>query len=206
MKEKLRGKSQWIIMGILEVLIGILLLVNPVYFTAGIVIAAGILLILGGLMNGWRYFKASPAVAEREKTLVLCLMGLALGVLCVAGTKQVIAAFPHGPLRRRHPDRRLLQGAADCGRHPQRAQGLGLAGAQRGAVHRTGRRHPLPALLHHGGHLALHRHHADRGGGGGRADRTHRRQARGITRRKETACRASIGELSIIRASSSPFS
>ena len=30
------------------VLIGILLLVNPVYFTAGIVIAAGILLILGG--------------------------------------------------------------------------------------------------------------------------------------------------------------
>lgn len=48
MKEKLRGKSQWIIMGILEVLIGILLLVNPVYFTAGIVIAAGILLILGG--------------------------------------------------------------------------------------------------------------------------------------------------------------
>ncbi|MGN1005838.1 MAG: DUF308 domain-containing protein [Aristaeellaceae bacterium] len=48
MKEKLRGKSQWIIMGILEVLIGILLLENPVYFTAGIVIAAGILLILGG--------------------------------------------------------------------------------------------------------------------------------------------------------------
>ena len=48
MKEKLKGKSQWIIMGILEVLIGILLLVNPVYFTAGIVIAAGILLILGG--------------------------------------------------------------------------------------------------------------------------------------------------------------
>ena len=48
MKEKRRGKSQWIIMGILEVLIGILLLVNPVYFTAGIVIAAGILLILGG--------------------------------------------------------------------------------------------------------------------------------------------------------------
>ena len=47
-KEKLRGKSQWIIMGILEILIGILLLVNPVYFTAGIVIAAGILLILGG--------------------------------------------------------------------------------------------------------------------------------------------------------------
>ena len=94
MKEKLKGKSQWIIMGILEVLIGILLLVNPVYFTAGIVIASGVLLILGGLMNGWRYFKASPAVAEREKTLVLCLMGLALGVLCVAGTKQVIAAFP----------------------------------------------------------------------------------------------------------------
>lgn len=48
MKEKLRGKSQWIIMGILEILIDILLLVNPVYFTAGIVIAAGILLILGG--------------------------------------------------------------------------------------------------------------------------------------------------------------
>ena len=58
MKEKLKGKSQWIIMGILEILIGILLLVNPVYFTAGIVIAAGILLILGGLMNGYRYFKA----------------------------------------------------------------------------------------------------------------------------------------------------
>ena len=33
-------------------------------------------------------------MAERERTLVLCLMGLALGVLCVAGTKQVIAAFP----------------------------------------------------------------------------------------------------------------
>ena len=47
MKEKRRGKSQWIIMGILEVLIGILLLVNPVYFTAGIVIASGVLLILG---------------------------------------------------------------------------------------------------------------------------------------------------------------
>lgn len=45
-------------------------------------------------MNGYRYFKASPAVAEREGTLVLCLMGLALGGLCVAGTRQVIAAFP----------------------------------------------------------------------------------------------------------------
>ena len=94
MKEKLKGKSQWIIMGILEVLIGILLLVNPVYFTAGIVIAAGVLLILGGLMNGYRYFKASPAVAEHESTLVLCLMGLAL-------------AKPR--VRRRCPSRRCVR-------------------------------------------------------------------------------------------------
>ena len=138
MKEKLRSKSQWIIMGILEILTDVLLLVNPVYFTAGIVIAAGILLILGGLMNGYRYFKASPAVAEREGTLVLCLIGLALGGLCVAGTWQVIAAFPVLTVS----TARLSWSAASA-RYSSRWTRSGT-GAGAGAGRRSARRCPSP--------------------------------------------------------------
>ena len=57
--KSIRENAGVLILCIAELLVGILLLINPVGFTAGIVIAAGVLLIASGLQSVVRYWLAS---------------------------------------------------------------------------------------------------------------------------------------------------
>lgn len=77
-----------------EIAVGILLLVNPVGFTAGIIIAAGVLLLALGLRMIVHYFTTNPGLAQQEQSLARGLALAALGSFCVLQTKWVIAAFP----------------------------------------------------------------------------------------------------------------
>lgn len=82
-----------IIAGVLELLVGILLLVNPENFTAGILVVGGILLCLLGLRYVIRYFRscAEEAAARNDLTAGLCC--IVAGCFCSFGSQLIMDAF-----------------------------------------------------------------------------------------------------------------
>jgi len=90
----LKENGNAIIMCIIEVISGILLLVNPVGFTAGIIIAAGIALMISGLLNVIRYFKTGPVEAAVGQLLVQGLIALVAGAFCAFNPQWFILTFP----------------------------------------------------------------------------------------------------------------
>ena len=77
--KSIRENAGVLILCIAELLVGILLLINPVGFTAGIVIAAGVLLIASGLQSVVRYVTTDPATGVREQGLARGLTASLLG-------------------------------------------------------------------------------------------------------------------------------
>lgn len=77
-----------------ELIIGILLLVKPVGFTSGIIIAIGVALMMRGVMDVVSYFKASPTEAAKQRGLAQGVICLLLGFVCSFMTKWLLAAFP----------------------------------------------------------------------------------------------------------------
>ena len=53
-------------MFLLEILVGVLLLINPVGFTSGIIIGAGLVLLLVGIVCIIKYFRAEPQEAAKS--------------------------------------------------------------------------------------------------------------------------------------------
>ncbi len=82
------------IMCIIEVVAGILLLINPVGFTAGIIIATGIALMASGLLNVIRYFRISPTEAAAGQLLMQGLVALLAGAFCAFNPEWFIITFP----------------------------------------------------------------------------------------------------------------
>ncbi len=83
-----------IILCIIEVVVGILLLVDPVRFTAGIIIAVGIALMISGLLNVIRYFKCNPEEAAVGQLLMQGLVALLAGAFCAFNPGWFILTFP----------------------------------------------------------------------------------------------------------------
>jgi len=83
-----------VILCIVEVVVGILLLVNPVSFTTGIIIAVGIALMISGLLNVIRYFRSSPEEAAVEQLLMQGLIALLAGSFCVFNPGWFVLTFP----------------------------------------------------------------------------------------------------------------
>lgn len=83
-----------IIMCLCEILVGVLLLIDPAGFTAGIIIGLGWVLIGLGLVSAISYFRTAPAEAAKAQKLAkgLCLM--LLGTFCALRSGWFIAAFP----------------------------------------------------------------------------------------------------------------
>ena len=77
-----------------ELLIGILLLVKPVGFTSGIIIAIGVALMLRGVMDIVSYFKAGAAEAAKQRGLAKGVVSLLLGFVCSFMTNWLMTAFP----------------------------------------------------------------------------------------------------------------
>ena len=92
--KKIRENAGVIALGLVEIVIGVLLLINPVGFTSGIIIGLGALLLGMGVLSIIRYFRMRPAEAAREQSLARGL-GLAIGGLfCVLHSEWFIATFP----------------------------------------------------------------------------------------------------------------
>ena len=81
-------------MSLVELIIGILLLVNPIGFTSGIIIAFGIVLMLLGIHKTVKYFRTEPEAAAVSQILVKGLLLLLAGAFCAFNSHWFIATFP----------------------------------------------------------------------------------------------------------------
>ena len=72
-----------LLVAICELAVGVLLLIDPVGFTGGIVIGMGILLAIGGLISVVGYFRMSPAEAAKQRSLAKGLCLSAAGLFCM---------------------------------------------------------------------------------------------------------------------------
>lgn len=90
LKENIGG----IIMCIFELLVGILLLINPVNFTSGIIIALGVLLLPIGIIEIMVYFRLEPLEAAKRQSLTKGLVVILAGLFCIFKTNWFIVTFP----------------------------------------------------------------------------------------------------------------
>ncbi len=81
-------------MFLLEILVGVLLLINPVGFTSGIIIGAGLVLILLGIACVIKYFRAEPEEAAKSQNLMKGLIALLAGLFCALRSEWFVVTFP----------------------------------------------------------------------------------------------------------------
>lgn len=89
-KESLGGLTA----ALIELVVGVLLLINPTGFTTGIIVGLGVLLALWGAMSTAQYFMAKPEEAAREQGLAKGLVLLMAGLACVLCSDWLVSAFP----------------------------------------------------------------------------------------------------------------
>lgn len=94
MFQRITGNLPIFLTGLCEIAVGILLLVNPVRFTSGILIALGVLLVLCGAYDAAMYFITDPIQAAKEQKLTRGLTLLIIGLFCILRSGWFIATFP----------------------------------------------------------------------------------------------------------------
>lgn len=92
--EKALKKHSNFIMCIAELIVGILLLINPVGFTRGIIVALGIPLALQGIGSIVSYIRENPQAASESNLLAKGLLMTCGGLFCMFRSSWFIAAFP----------------------------------------------------------------------------------------------------------------
>ena len=90
----IQKNSGSILMCVLEILVGVLLLVDPTGFTSAVIIAAGVALILYGAICIVRYFRADAAESALRQSLFKGLLLLLGGLFCVLRSRWFVATFP----------------------------------------------------------------------------------------------------------------
>ena len=88
-----QSRTNGIFLALGEILVGILLLVNPVGFTSGIIMAGGIILAAIGLYNIVLYFKTEPDEAAEGRRMALGLISLAAGLFCALRSQWFTTTF-----------------------------------------------------------------------------------------------------------------
>lgn len=79
---------------IFEILVGILLLINPVGFTSGIIIIFGLVLAVIGAASLFKYFRADAETAAQENGLAKGLIFAIFGLFCTFKSEWFIITFP----------------------------------------------------------------------------------------------------------------
>ncbi len=90
MKNTLNG----IVLCLFEIVVGILLLINPISFTTGIITVAGVVLIILGVISIIKYFKTEAKQAAVGQYLMKGLVSLLAGTFCTFNSHWFIATFP----------------------------------------------------------------------------------------------------------------
>ena len=79
---------------IIEILVGVLLLIDPVRFTSGIIIGAGWVMAALGAVSVIRYFVVKPEEGAQSQLLFRGLTLAMAGALCITQYGWFLTAFP----------------------------------------------------------------------------------------------------------------
>lgn len=90
----LKNSMGGIALCLFEIIVGILLLINPIGFTTGIITGAGILLLFLGIGCVIQYFRTEAELAATGQYLVKGLIALLAGVFCICKAQWFIVTFP----------------------------------------------------------------------------------------------------------------
>lgn len=90
----LKQHSNTILLSLFEILVGILLLIDPIGFTSGIITAFGIVLLAGGIICIVNYFRMDAVAAAASQSLAKGLVAVGAGTFCIFKTGWFIATFP----------------------------------------------------------------------------------------------------------------
>lgn len=83
-----------ILLSLCEIIVGILLLINPMGFTVGIITFLGVVLLIAGAVSVIQYFRIAPEEAAQGRSLASGLIEIALGLFCVLRSGWFLATFP----------------------------------------------------------------------------------------------------------------
>ncbi|MBQ9847633.1 MAG: DUF308 domain-containing protein [Clostridia bacterium] len=92
--KSLKKYSGGIILSLFEILVGVLLLIDAVSFTSGIIMALGAALAVYGLVCVIKYFRAEPLEASLGQLLLKGLVALIAGVFFLIRTEWLVSVFP----------------------------------------------------------------------------------------------------------------
>ncbi len=79
---------------IFEILVGILLLINPVGFTSFIIVVFGVVLAAMGVLSLGKYFRSDAEKASQESGLAKGLIFAIFGLFCAFKSEWFIITFP----------------------------------------------------------------------------------------------------------------
>lgn len=91
--KKVNSANSSLLMSLVEILIGILLLINPMGFTSGIIITLGILLAIMGISQVIGYFRADAEEAASSRKLTKGILCTVFGMFCAFKSGWFIATF-----------------------------------------------------------------------------------------------------------------
>ena len=83
-----------LILALCELVMGVVLLINPVGFTTAVITIFGILLLAAGIVSALRYFKMEPEVAAQGEMLTQGLLEVIAGLFCILRSDWFIVTFP----------------------------------------------------------------------------------------------------------------
>lgn len=92
--KSLKEKASGIVFSAFEVIVGLLLLINPAGFTSAIIMVAGVVLMALGLFEIIKYFRTDAVEAARSQMLVKGLVAILTGAFCAFRTEWFIVTFP----------------------------------------------------------------------------------------------------------------
>lgn len=89
MKQKLSGIG----LAVIEIIVGVLILIDPTGLTKAIITVAGIVLILMGAVLLINYFRSDPVGGVLGQGMTTGLMEVAIGVFCLIKTGWIVGVF-----------------------------------------------------------------------------------------------------------------
>lgn len=87
-------KINSIILSLCEIIVGIILLVNPITFTRWIIAFFGIIILIMGFSSIVGYIRSKPAAAALKQGLAKGLTEILFGVFCILRNEWFIVTFP----------------------------------------------------------------------------------------------------------------
>lgn len=92
--KNLKENASGIVLCLFELVVGLLLMINPVGFTSTIILVAGVILMIAGLACVVKYFKADAKEAAVSQNLMKGLASMLVGGFCAFKSHWFIATFP----------------------------------------------------------------------------------------------------------------